>query len=92
MFGILPTTISMDFMGGLPITRKGHDYLFVVLDMFNKRYILMHYKNTIKGTKVTIFFFLSSVCELWDTKEHHRIQGYHIYQYILYYLAREDGH
>jgi hypothetical protein len=28
-------SFSMDFMGGLPTTWKGHDYLFLVDDRFN---------------------------------------------------------
>jgi hypothetical protein len=34
-------SISMDFVGGLPMSRKGHDYLYVVVDCFRKMYILM---------------------------------------------------
>jgi len=33
--------ISMEFVGGLPTTMKGHDYLFMVLDRFKKMCILM---------------------------------------------------
>jgi hypothetical protein len=29
-------SVSMDFVGGLPMSRKGHDYLYVVVDRFNK--------------------------------------------------------
>ena len=47
----------MDFVGGLPRTRWGHDYLFVVVGRFNKMFILMPYKNTISGLDVTIMFF-----------------------------------
>jgi hypothetical protein len=50
-------SISMDFVGGLPTTRKGHDYLFVVVDRFNKMCILMPCKNTIKGQEATNMFF-----------------------------------
>jgi hypothetical protein len=42
-------SISMDFVGGLPTTRKGHDFLFVVVDMFRKMCILMSCKKMIKG-------------------------------------------
>ena len=47
----------MDFMGGLPTTRKGHDYLFVVVDRFNKMCILMPCKKTINGKEATNLFF-----------------------------------
>jgi hypothetical protein len=41
--------ISMDVLGGLPTTGKGHDYLFFIVDRFNKMGILMPCKNTITG-------------------------------------------
>ena len=50
-------SISMDFVGGLLTTRKGHDYLFVVVDRFNKMCVLMPYKKTINGQEATNFFF-----------------------------------
>ncbi len=34
-------SVSMDFVGGLPKSRKGHDYLYVVVDRFNKMCILI---------------------------------------------------
>jgi hypothetical protein len=40
-------SISMDFFGGLRTTRKGHDYLFVVVNRLKKMCILMPCKNTI---------------------------------------------
>jgi hypothetical protein len=49
--------ISMDFVGGLPTTRKEHDYLFVVVDMLNKMCILVPCKNKIKGQEATKLFF-----------------------------------
>jgi hypothetical protein len=39
----------MDFVGGLPKTRKGHEYLFVVVDRLKNMCILMPCKKTIKG-------------------------------------------
>jgi len=33
--------VSMDFVGGLPKSRKGHDYLYVVVDRFRKMCILI---------------------------------------------------
>jgi len=34
-------SVSMDFVGGLPKSRKGHDYLYVIMDRFSKMYILI---------------------------------------------------
>ena len=49
--------ISLDFVGGFPITRKGHDYIFVVVDRFNNMCIIILCKNTIKGQEATNMFF-----------------------------------
>ncbi|KAI5313566.1 hypothetical protein L3X38_042742 [Prunus dulcis] len=40
-------SISMDFLGGLPTTTTGFDYLFVVVDQFNKMVILIPCKKRI---------------------------------------------
>ena len=34
-------SISMDFVGGLPKYRKGHDYLYIVVDRYNKMCVLI---------------------------------------------------
>jgi hypothetical protein len=47
----------MDFVGVLPTTWKGHDYLFMVVDRFRKMFILIPCKNTIKGQEATNLFF-----------------------------------
>jgi hypothetical protein len=47
----------MDFVEGLPTMQKGHGYLFVVVDRFNKMFILMPNKNTIKDQEETNLFF-----------------------------------
>jgi len=47
----------MDFVGGLLATRRGHDYLFMVVDRFNKMCVLMSCKNTISGEEATKLFF-----------------------------------
>jgi hypothetical protein len=47
----------MDSVGGLPTTRKGHDYLFVVVDRFSKMCILMPCEKTIKGQEAANMFF-----------------------------------
>ena len=37
----------MDFVGGLPLSKRGHDYLYVVVDRFNKMCILIPCKMKI---------------------------------------------
>ena len=34
-------SVSMDFVWGLPKSRKGHDYLYVIVDRFSKMCILI---------------------------------------------------
>jgi hypothetical protein len=34
-------SISMDFVGGLPMSKMSHDYLYVVVDSVNKMCILV---------------------------------------------------
>jgi len=47
----------MDFMGGLPMTKKDHDHLFVNVDRFSKMYVLIPCKKTIRGQDATNLFF-----------------------------------
>jgi len=47
----------MEFVGGLPKAKKGHDYLFVVGDRFNKMCVLMPCKKTISRQEATNLFF-----------------------------------
>jgi hypothetical protein len=47
----------MDSMHGFPRKRKGHDYMFVVVDMFSDMCIIIPCKNTIKGQYATNMFF-----------------------------------
>jgi len=84
--------ISMDFVGGLSTTRKGHDYLFVVVDNFNKMCVLIPCKKTISDKETTNFFFGHSMAALWDTKEQHYRQGYKISQCILDYIMGQYRH
>ena len=49
--------ISMDFVGGLPMSRKGHDYLYVVVDRFNKMCILMPCVKQVTTEKTAHIFF-----------------------------------
>ena len=50
-------SVSMDFVGGLPLLRKGHDYLYVVLDRFSMMCMLMPCKNKITAEQTTQLFF-----------------------------------
>ena len=50
-------SISMDFVGGLPMSKKNHDYLYVVVDHFNKMCIWMPCKNQLTAEKTTHMFF-----------------------------------
>jgi hypothetical protein len=50
-------SISMDFLGGLPITKGAHDYLYVVVDRFSKMCILMPCKKQITIKHTTNLFF-----------------------------------
>jgi hypothetical protein len=50
-------SISKDFVGDLPRTKKVHDYLLVVVDKFSKMCILMPSKKTIEGQDATNMFF-----------------------------------
>ena len=53
-------SVSIDFVGGLPMSKKGHDYLYVVVDRFSKMYILMPCKKLIT-TEMTAHFFFQNV-------------------------------
>jgi hypothetical protein len=50
-------SISMDFVGGLQTTKKGHEYIFTVVDRFNNMCIIMPCIKTIKGKETTNFLF-----------------------------------
>jgi len=41
--------ISMHLLGGLMTTRKGHDYMFVVVEQLNNMCVLMQCKSSISG-------------------------------------------
>jgi len=47
----------MNFVGGIPLSRKGHDYLYVVVDRFNKMCILTPCKKKITVEQTTHIFF-----------------------------------
>jgi hypothetical protein len=45
--------VSMDFIGGLPITNKGINYFIVVIDHFNKMAIMIPCKKTVTVQEAT---------------------------------------
>ena len=47
----------MDFVGGLPMTKRDHEYLFVVVDIFNKMCVFIPCKKTIIGQDAANLFF-----------------------------------
>jgi hypothetical protein len=50
-------SISMDYMSGLPSTKRGNDCVFVVIDHFSKMAILVAYKKSIKAEATANIFF-----------------------------------
>jgi hypothetical protein len=50
-------SISMDFVGGLPMTKGGHEYLYFVVDRFSKMCILMPCKKHITTEHTANLFF-----------------------------------
>lgn len=50
-------SISMNFVEGLPMSRKGHDYMFVVVDRFSKMCILMPCKKQVTTELTTHLYF-----------------------------------
>ena len=47
----------MDFVGGLPLSKRDHDYLYVVVDRFSKMCILMPCKRQFTAEQTTQLFF-----------------------------------
>jgi len=47
----------MDFVGGLPMTKKGHFYLFVIMDRFSKMCVLITCKKSITTQDAVNLFF-----------------------------------
>jgi hypothetical protein len=47
----------MDYMSGLPSTKCGNDYVFVVVDRFSKMVILVACKKSIIAEATTKLFF-----------------------------------
>jgi hypothetical protein len=48
----------MDFFGGLPMTRRGQDYLFIVVGRFSKMCVLIPCKKTISRREAVELFFI----------------------------------
>ena len=50
-------SLSMDFMEGIPMLRKGHDYLYVVVDSFTKMCILIPCNKQVTTNMIAQLFF-----------------------------------
>ena len=50
-------SVSMDFFGEFPKSRKGHDYLYFVVDRFSKMCILIACNKQITVEQITKLFF-----------------------------------
>jgi hypothetical protein len=63
LYTLLPTpsrpweSISMDYMSGLPSTKHGNDYVFVVVNRFSKMSIMMACKKNIIAEATAKLFF-----------------------------------
>ena len=53
-------SVFMEFVGGLHMSRKQHDYIYLVVDRFSKMCILMPCKKTIT-TKQTFEIYFQHV-------------------------------
>ena len=50
-------SVSMDFVGGFPMSRKGHDYFYVVVDRFSKMCILIPCNKQVIAEQTAKLFF-----------------------------------
>jgi hypothetical protein len=50
-------SISMDYMSGLPSSKRGNDCVFVVVDRFSKMAILVCWKKNITTEAIPNLFF-----------------------------------
>jgi hypothetical protein len=55
----------MDFVGGLPMLRRGHDYLYVVVDCFRKMCILMPCTKQVIAEQMTLVFLSKCLGPFW---------------------------
>ena len=47
----------MDYMSGLPSTKRGNEFVFVVVDHFSKMEIMVAYKKSITTEATAKIFF-----------------------------------
>jgi hypothetical protein len=55
----------MDFVGGLPMSRRNHDYLYVVVDRFRKMCIFMPCTKQVTAEKTTQIFLQNVLGAFW---------------------------
>ena len=49
--------VSMDFVGGFPKSRKGHDYLYMVVNRYSKMCLLIPCNKQVTAEQTTKLFF-----------------------------------
>ena len=81
----------MDFVGGLPLSRKQHDYLYVVVDRFNKMCILMPCKKSITAEKIADLYF-QHVWVHYGLPTSIVSDGFQICWEFLVQFMEDDGH
>jgi hypothetical protein len=85
-------SILMDYMYGLPSTKKDNDCVFVVVDRFSKMAILTTCKKRIMNDRYCQDLLQMSVGPFWDTTDHHLISGQQVPQHILVKSLVTVGH
>jgi hypothetical protein len=58
-------SVSMDFVGGLSMSKTGHDYLYVVVDRFSNMCILIHCRKQVTAEQTTQLIFANVWVHFW---------------------------
>jgi hypothetical protein len=64
-------SISLDFVGGFPMSKMGHDYFHVVVDRFSKTCVLMLCKKKITVERNCSPFLSACMGPLWTSHIHY---------------------
>ena len=89
LYTALPTpngpweSISMDYMSGLPSTKHGNDYVFVIVDRFSKMAILIDCKKSISVEATAKSLLRSCLVSFLDATDYHFRSGKHVTKHFL---------